>query len=164
MKMKDIVKSEDIIREIKAFTEKQLLEAGQPFIGIFYVIDGDVRFLGEHPRLVDPTGPFKIYMLQNHKNWWYQSLVKDNSNAKGIYEKFDKGKGKEISFMYLPRGRVVCDSNNTNFVVFCDRHILNNDGIKSKIRNEMSLPFNADFRVDSYGHYLCHKCNPSVFR
>lgn len=155
------MKVDDLIKKVKDFREKQLLESGQPYIGIFYIIDNDVQFRGEHPRLIQPIGDFKMFNSDNHKNYWYQVLVKHNQTAKYLFDKFDKG--KEISFMYLPRGRVVCDSDNTNFMVFCDRHILNNDAIKSKIRNEMSLPFNTGFRLDSYGHYLCYDCDPSTF-
>jgi hypothetical protein len=158
----------EIIQRQKDINEIRLQESGNPYVGVFYIIDDSVEFMGDHTRLVQTVNGVKDYDKLNHWDQWYKILVKHHSVAKKLFDRFDAkqiDKRKWISWEYLPRGRVICDDKGLNFKVVCDKHIANNEQLKAKVRNEMNLPYNTVFEKDEAGweHYVCHLCDPSIF-
>jgi hypothetical protein len=136
-------------------------ESGNPYIGIFYIIENEVHWEGEHPREINIVqGGQKTYW-RIHSQYWYQTLVKYVTKAKEITINIDT-RGRKIAWKYLPRGRVVCSESNSDFIVYCDKHIANNSDLKSKIRSEMNLPYNTEFETDG-SHYKCFNCSPTEF-
>jgi hypothetical protein len=147
------MKAQEILEQMA-----QLNEYGQPYVGILYIIDSEVEFDGEHPRLLTAIdGGYH----RTHSQFWYQTLSRFSPTVKEIINKIDKG-GKKISWKYLPRGCVFCSAENVDFVVYCDKHIAENYSIKSKVRMVMNLPFKTNFEIDG-SHYKCHMCTPHQF-
>jgi len=146
----------EILDKMHQLNEQQLMEAEQPYIGIFYIIDNEVVFDGEHPRLIlDTEGGQKNYH-RTHSQFWYQTLSRFSDAVKYLIQQYDRT-GEKISWKYLPRGRVLCSENNTDFIVYCDKHIAESEALRSKVRREMSLPFSTQFATDG-AHYKCHMC------
>ena len=155
------MKAQEILEQMAQLNEAQLNESGQPYVGIFYIIDDEVEFDGEHPRLLAATDGGQKNYHRTHSQFWYQTLSRFSPTVKEIINKIDKD-GKKISWKYLPRGRVLCSAENVDFVVYCDKHIAENSSIKSKVRMAMNLPFKTNFETDG-SHYKCHMCAPHQF-
>lgn len=149
----------EIIEKMHLLNEQQLQEAGTPLIGIFYIINEEVYLDGDNPRFITNVEGGQKNYGRTHNRFWYQTLSKF-SVVKDAIQRIDKG--RQISWKYFPRGRVLCSENNTDFVVYCDKHISTSEQLKSKIRGEMNLPYNTIFETDGL-HYKCHACEPMQF-
>lgn len=150
----------DLLDKIDKLNEAQLLESGQPYIGIFYLINNELYFEGEHPRLIQTTESGQKNYHKTHSQYFYQTLCRFLLPLKELANKLDKTEKR--AWKYYPRGRVLCSENNDNFVVYCDKHITENEAVRSLIRREMNLPFSTEFETDG-AHYTCHVCNPMAF-
>lgn len=156
------MKLNQTIEQMHQLNEQQLNETGQPIVGIFYIINNEVEFDGEHPRLIQTTENGQKNYHRTHSQFWYQTLSRFSPIVSQIIKKIDSD-GKRTSWKYLPRGKVLCSENNSDFVVYCDKHIAESESMRSQVRREMSLPFKTEFITDG-AHYKCHECAPMMFK
>lgn len=156
------MKIQEVIDYYAKLNEEQevLMEAGQPEIGTFYVVDKELLKDAEFPRYIhEIVDGFKRYG-KAHIKFWYDTAVKMSESAKQIMNEHDDD--RKISWKYYPRGRVICDENNMNFHVICDKHISKVDIFKKVVLMGMNLPSDTKFVVDE-GQYKCYYCAPQNF-
>lgn len=143
--------------------EIALAATGKPQVGIFYFIDKKLYWEGETPRILPVTNGIKDY-FRIHMTWFYQTLVKYSVEAdlESLVRKLDTPTLKR-AWKYWPRGRVVCDETETQFVVYCDDHVVKNRVWRMKVMSEMNLPYaETEFVTDGL-HYQCNDCKPAQF-
>jgi hypothetical protein len=149
-----------ILDRMAKLNEQQLNEFGQPYIGIFYIINEEIYWEGEHPRLIQTLEFGQKNYSKTHSQYFYQTICRFLPEVKITKEKLDLDDNR--AWKYHPRGRVLCSESNTDFVVYCDAHITHNPKYQAKIREEMNLPYNTKFETDGH-HYKCHICEPMKF-
>jgi hypothetical protein len=123
-------------------TIRDILE-GAPQVGIIYVIKSNVYIEGSTLRQAEEMGDFL-----GHPGTHY-----------GYWEKLQKAYPGLSTFDYVvfPRGRVVYNKKNKQFILYLDKDIVRNKKVVNRIMSDMSLPFEST-KIEVDEHYKCHKC------
>ena len=157
-----MINAKTILDKLAALNEKELDESSQPSIGVFYFIDGDFYWDGEFPRLITGVEGGQKNFSRTHSRFFYQSVAHSDRSGKvlDVIKKYDTDRPK--AWKYYPRGRVLCSEANTNFVVYCDKHVTENPRYRETVKDVMRLPFDTKFETDGE-HYKCVKCKLADF-
>jgi hypothetical protein len=115
----------------------------QSLIGIFYLINGRILSESVPVRTIRPSGGVRAYPRQHYELW--SELQKEDPD---LYD---------LDCYALPRGRVLYNEKTRKFEILADRHILEKDGLATRIVEDFHLgKSRTEFREDE--HYRCAVC------
>lgn len=116
----------------KSLLEDYFSKIEDRYIGIFFVIGGELRIYKEK-LVIDSNYP--IYDV-----------------SKGHLELFDSYRlDDELEYSMFPRGRIIYFDESNTFVVYADKTILKNNKLKEEIKRVFNLPaFNVIFKGDEH--------------
>lgn len=142
-----MVKSNDLHKMITSVQDQHMTpveESKEPYIGLFYVVDGNLYWDGIPAKYAQGNIAYKIFPKM-HPTYWEETVIKADVML------------KEFDAYHFPRGRVVYDINKRQYELVADQCILSNNKMLSDIITEFHLPKNnLIFSNDS--HYRCAVC------
>jgi hypothetical protein len=116
-------------------------------IGIFYLINGRVVSEKAPVSTIKPSGAVRAYPRQHYELW--SELQKKDPD---LYD---------LDCYALPRGRVLYNEKTRKFEILADRHILEKDGLVTRIVEDFHLEKSrTEFREDE--HYRCAVCKKEL--
>lgn len=153
----------DVLEQINERNMVSLAASGKPQIGIFYIIQDKIYWEGETPYLIPNSEGGQKNYFRTHSHFFYNTLSKYvlPDLLKPLIALLDRKNPR--AWKYYMRGRVLCNENNQEYVVYCDKHIVLNENYKAWIRSEMNLPYGTIFETDG-AHYRCQECVPMDFK
>jgi hypothetical protein len=112
-------------------------------IGIFYLINGRIVSETVTVSTIKPSGSVRAYPRQHYELW--SELQKRDPDL------------CDLDCYALPRGRVLYNEKTKKFEILADRHILEKDGLVTRIVEDFHL---EKSRVENRGdeHYRCAVC------
>lgn len=122
---------------------KIINESVSPSVGPFYVIGTRIVSAGSPIRDVMEINGFKDSDNSHYKLW--KALQRNNSSLR----RFD--------YDYMPRGRVVYNTQTREFSIIIDKDITKED--VRNIADKFGIP-SGRYTVLNDEHYKCHLCNP----
>ena len=113
-----------------------------PEVGIFWYVGGVLIMAGAFLEEAQRRGRFAHFPVSAEKMWRnYQHI--------GIVP-------ADMDYYEPPGGRVVCDKVTSQFHLYADLCILQNDDLMNKIRKNLHLPWSI--RGESDADYRCFAC------
>ena len=66
----------DLLDKIDLLNKAQLQESDPPYVGICCIIDNELYFEGEHPRLIHEVESGQKNYYKTHSQYFYQTLCR----------------------------------------------------------------------------------------
>lgn len=131
--MKKIAVARTIVAEAQARNAetKRKIEAGEPCVGIFWVLPGDIVVGDITPVSEADNYNGMLNGFNDHYKFW--------STIQRAYKSMPDVAGHP--YEYWPRGRVMKDSNTGEYHVLADKQIIHNSIRLRKVCREFSIPF-----------------------
>jgi len=136
-----VTKSEGLHNLITSIQDRHITNADEsqaPYVGLFYVVDGELFWEGIPIRYAEGSIRYKIYPKM-HPTYW-KDILKDHPE----WKKYDA--------YYFPRGRVVYDKDIKKYDLVADKRITNDPAMVDKIISRMKLPKNNTI-ITNDNHY-----------
>lgn len=137
-------------------TNKNAKISREPQVGIFYFVpskvntlsSGKIEYLSVNKSGVKPNGLGLFMSNYLHIDYWEELMEK--------YPEY-----KNLSFSYLPRGRVIYSEKEERYYIITDKCL-----DKKAIINKIAAAFNIakeEFAVEYEPiHYECYRCNKDL--
>lgn len=114
------------------------------FVGLFYVVDGELYWTGETVRKAKSEGGLKTYR-KSHYEYWVETL--------NVF----RPELKHLDCYHFPRGRVVFNEERRKYELLADQCVLQDEPLLNKVISAMNLP-RAALEIRSDPHYRCSQC------
>ena len=149
MTLSEDTTADNILFLLKESYRRPVNEMAVPQVGLFYIINGEIRCYCEEARQAPLDNLGIRYVKFKHEDYW--RIVKK------VLEKTSPG--PEMDWKYYPRGRVFYDEETRKFHIVADRCILNDEDVIKKVISEFHLPRDkAKIKRERDSHYRCVKC------
>jgi hypothetical protein len=135
----------------EVYTKRRLDEMALPQVGVFYVIDGELRSYTEEARTAPLDNQGIRYTKYKHEDYW--------KVVKSVLDRIDPG--PETDWQFFPRGRIYYDEEKRKFHIVADQCVMSDDAVVNKIISEFNLPREkAKIKKETDRHYRCFQCKP----
>jgi hypothetical protein len=126
----------------KTNKERDLTISQEPYLGIFWLLDGKLFTDSAPLSQAEPYGDHLTHP-RGHVHVWEE------------WQRIGKV-SLDLPYEELPRGRVMFNVKKNEFVLLADRCILKKRSAVAEIRNVFHLP--KKITLDGDPHYRCHHC------
>jgi hypothetical protein len=120
-------------------------QTAEPEVGIFFVYDGRPLIDGVRIREAENSPERFKSQKRTHENFWY------NLQRLGLVP-------RQVVFSDVPRGRVVLDVKQAQFIIYADACIRRDKLMLEWIGREMSIPCGRATPVKGDPNYRCAGC------
>lgn len=122
---------------------KLLDEIESPLVGVFYVVNNTIYYIGYPISEVQSLAGIKTSPV-SHCEYWKYVLLPTQLDL------------KRFEYDHFPRGQVFYFEDDQTYKVYCDQCIKKDHNLKSLINEKMKLSYSTEYLSDR--RYYCNRC------